>query len=204
MSPRRPVALPGADKDAVRRHLVDAAAAVLRRRRTASVTVREIASEAGVASGLLYNHFADKAELIAAAVIERGPAFAADDTGPLSRPGESTVADNLHGYATQAMEAVRDVLPVILTAPPELIHRIAAAVHAGSNPHLAARSHLSRYLRAEQQLGRVRADADADIAALLIVGALHELVIFANLGGPTEDDAVMLRRIVDAVTRSIT
>lgn len=168
------------------------------------MTVREIAKEAGVAAGLLYNHFADKDELLAMALLERGPAFASGGVGPLSEPGSSTVVDNLHEYAMAAIVVLRDVLPVVLTATPALMGRIAGAIHSGSNPHIAARAKVGEYLRAEQRLGRVRADADVDIAALLISGALHETALFAGLGAPPQDDEVVVRRIVETVTAAIT
>lgn len=57
-------------KEAVRKALLDAATRLLARRGPASVSVREIATEAGVNHGLVHRHFGSKEGLLSA-VLER-------------------------------------------------------------------------------------------------------------------------------------
>ncbi|MFD0630342.1 helix-turn-helix domain-containing protein [Catenulispora yoronensis] len=64
MSPRPAAVLRGGDQD-LRAHLIATAAAVIARRGTAGLSVREIAKEAKVADGVLYNYFDGKDDLIA-------------------------------------------------------------------------------------------------------------------------------------------
>src|SRR6266508_161567 len=72
MSPRRAHAVlgraghdPGA---ALREHLIDTAEKLLAERQVSSITTRDIARTAGVSDGVLYNYFADKHELVVAAL----------------------------------------------------------------------------------------------------------------------------------------
>lgn len=203
MSPKRPVALPDADKAAVRRHLVAAAARVIARRRTANITVREIATEADVASGLLYNHFADKDDLVAAALLERGPGVDEDDRSLAGLAGQSTVEDNLFEFAVRTFAVMRDVLPIVFSASPAMRARVAAAFNRGGSPQLVAQAIVSDYLNAEMRLGRIRADADTDTAAVLLWGALHGAAVTDTLGVPPAGDPESLRRIVRGVVASV-
>src|SRR5262245_31694434 len=54
-----------------RTRLIDAAQRVMSRRGVAGATTKEIAAEAGVAEGTIYNHFADKLDLCLAVVRRR-------------------------------------------------------------------------------------------------------------------------------------
>lgn len=58
--------MPGSMRD----RILAAAVSVMRERGVAHTTTKEIARVAGVAEGSIYNHFADKAELVAASMTE--------------------------------------------------------------------------------------------------------------------------------------
>ena len=62
---------PAQGRDAVRAALLDAAAALFSARGPASVSVRDIAAQAGVNHGLVHRHFGSKQALVAG-VLERG------------------------------------------------------------------------------------------------------------------------------------
>ena len=69
MSPRRAAALRGAgDGQNLREHLIAAAERLISSRGSAALTVREIAREAAVADGVLYNYFDGKEDLLANAL----------------------------------------------------------------------------------------------------------------------------------------
>jgi AcrR family transcriptional regulator len=175
MSPRRAQAVrrrAGQDPGtALREHLVDTAGQLLAERQVSTVTTRDIARAAGVSDGVLYNYFADKHELIVAALVRRYSALMTKfDTGP-PVPGNGTVEENLTAYAVASLDLVAETLPVAsgLLSEPELLHRFIAAIHQEPfGPH-RLRQPISDYLTAEQGLGRL-GDFDVDAAVALVMG----------------------------------
>jgi AcrR family transcriptional regulator len=202
MSPRRPGALPDDDTDGVRRYLLECCSRVLLRRRTADITVREIAAEARVATGLLYNHFEDKDDLVIAAILERGPAF--EGAALSGRAGTRSVAENLTEYARESLGVMRDVLPLVMTLKPAILTRLTTRIHASGSPLEAARQGVAAYLLEEQRLGRISQEADVETSAMVLTGALHELALFGTPGADDSDDAALVDRVVATVMRGLT
>ncbi|MFD0691473.1 TetR/AcrR family transcriptional regulator [Actinomadura fibrosa] len=179
MSPRRAAALRGGDRT-LREHLIGTAERLIAERGTAGLTVRTIAREAGVADGVLYNHFADKEELLALAL--RAHAVAVRRGLPaLPVPGEGTVEANLRAHIEHGTALHARLLPALagLVGRPEVLARFAAL----DDPDVNWRDRLGAYLRAERDLGRLPADARVDAATAMIVGVCHEPVLSALLGG---------------------
>lgn len=176
MTPRKPAT--ARDGEPLSAHLVAAAERLLSRHGAAGLTVRAIAKEAQVADGVLYNHFADKEELIALALqahvrsVERS-------LPPLpAAAGSGTLKDNLRAYVSYGLAMHLAILPAFagLVAHPKILHRFAElSMPAEQGPPL--RAALTAYLRAEQALGRLAPEADPDAAATMIVGACHELIL---------------------------
>ncbi|MGI5271303.1 TetR/AcrR family transcriptional regulator [Nonomuraea sp. CA-218870] len=126
MSPRRAAAVPGSET--LPGHLIAAAERLIARDGAAGLTVRAIAKEARVADGVLYNHFADKEELIARALlahvrtVERG-------LPPLPRgPGEGDLETNLRAYVDYGVALHLAILPAFagLLGRPDILARFAA------------------------------------------------------------------------------
>ena len=69
MSPRKPAVLRDRDGENLREHLIRTAARLLDERGSAGLAVRDIAREAQVADGALYNYFEDKEDLLAQALL---------------------------------------------------------------------------------------------------------------------------------------
>jgi AcrR family transcriptional regulator len=166
--------------------LVASAARLIGRRGTVGLTVREIAEDAGLAQGALYNHFADKDELIVLGLREHVHSVLAGATVP--EPGSATVESNLRGFANYALSALSRLIPAFggVIGHPDLISRFAGHFRSvdGGIPGV-----LVRYLEAEQELGRVAPDADVQAAADLIMGACHQQILPALFQGsplPTE------------------
>jgi AcrR family transcriptional regulator len=169
-----------------RAQLVDAAERVLRTRGLTRATTKEIAREAGLAEGTLYLHFADKLDLVRAVHERLLPAFIEVVRHLPARAGSGTVEGNLTELARSALRLYRDVLPLgsSLFADPELLRRYRGLLAArGGGPHRAWEPVVA-YLRAEQRLGRVAADADPMAAALLLLGACQQLVFVELMTGP--------------------
>jgi AcrR family transcriptional regulator len=169
-----------------RAQLVDAAERVLRSKGLARATTREIAREAGCAEGTLYLHFADKLDLVRAVHEKLLPAFVEVVRHLPERAGTRTVEENLTDLAGWALRLYRDMLPLgsSLFADPELLGRFRDRLaERGGGPHRAWEPVVA-YLRAEQALGRVAADADPAAAALLLLGACEQLMFVELMTGP--------------------
>ena len=195
MSPRRAAAL-GTGRRTLREHLIATAERMISERGTAGLTVRAIAREAGVADGVLYNHFSDKEELLAHAL--RAHVEAVERTlPPLPEPGEATVEENLRVHVEHGMALHRRLLPALtgLLATPEVLAHF-ASLGAGED----WRDRLAAYLRGERDLGRLAPAAPVDAAVSMIVGACHEPVLSALLQGGDVEDPLPADTVDDLVT----
>jgi AcrR family transcriptional regulator len=179
MSPRKAAVLrTREDKRSLREHLIATAERMISEQGTAGLTVRAIARQAGVADGVLYNHFADKEELLATALrahvrtVER-------ELGELPEPGAGTVAANLRAHLTYGLALHRAVLPAFagLLANPTVLTKFAELDEHSQD----WRDRLTDYLHAEQDLGRLASGALVDAAAAMIVGICHETALSALL-----------------------
>lgn len=187
MSPRRAAALRGSDDTNLREHLIAIATRMIAAG-TVPLTVRAVAAEAGVADGVLYNHFDDKEDLLALALREHQRRVEAG-LGPLPEPGAGTLEANLRRHVEYGLALHRDVVPAFtrLLAQPKVLTRFAALEHDGPE----WRDRLRSYLRAERDLGRLPAGARTDAATALIVGVCHESVLsvlFATGEAPPPPD----------------
>jgi AcrR family transcriptional regulator len=174
MAPRRAAALRDEGDQSLREHLIATAERLIARRGTVGLTVREIAREARVADGVLYNHFADKEELLALAVLAHVRAVDAG-LAPLPPPGSGTVEANLSAHLERNLALHAAVLPAfagLLGQPGVLAQVTTLSSPAAGGREL--RDELADYLRAEQ---RLPATANVDAAATMLNGACHELVL---------------------------
>ncbi|MQY16163.1 hypothetical protein SRB5_63560 [Streptomyces sp. RB5] len=177
MSPRRPAVLRNdGGGQTLRDHLIATAARLIAERGTAGLTVRDIAREARVADGVLYNHFKAKEELLAQAL--RAHVRAVMETAPPApTAGEGEIAANLRAYTDSGLTVIARILPAFagLIGQPKVL----ALFHADGFPEGGGvfRTALADYLRAEQSLGRVSASASPEAAATMIMGACHELIL---------------------------
>jgi AcrR family transcriptional regulator len=160
----------------LREHLIAAAAGLIARGGTAGLTVRAIAREAGVADGVLYNHFADKEELLAIALLAHIRAVE-EGLGDPPAPGEGTIEANLSAHLTHQLTLQVEILPAFvgLVALPQVLARFSTlpASEKGADPQEALAAHLC----AERDRGRLRPDADVDTAAAVLAGACTGLVL---------------------------
>lgn len=197
MSPRKPAVLREQGGDDLRGHLIAAAARLIDQRGTAGLSVRDIAREARVADGVLYNYFADKEDLLAQALLAHVAAVMSSAPQLLPPAGTGTVAGNLRGFFEQGVVVLSRVAPAFagLLAQPKVLTRFHGMVggdaafsaapdgdhrDGGGDADGGGRGFgemLIRYLRAEQVLGRVDGTADTDAVAMLVVGAIHGQVL---------------------------
>ena len=129
MSPRKPAVLRDGDGQNLRDYLIATAARLIGERGSAGLGVRDIAREARVSDGVLYNYFADKEDLLAHALL------AHVGTVMTSRPrmppaGTGTVADNLRLFIDMGLDALARVVPAFagLLSQPKVLMRFHAMV----------------------------------------------------------------------------
>ena len=188
MSPRKPAVLRDGDGQNLREYLIETAARLIGERGSAGLAVRDIAREARVADGVLYNYFEDKEDLLAHALLAHVGTVMNAAPG-LPPAGTGTVAENLRAFIDGGIATLQRVTPAFagLIAQPKVLARFHAMVGgdpafdpASTDDTEAARDDgrglpdlLTTYLRGEQRLGRIRAGVDIGAAAALIVGAMH-------------------------------
>ncbi len=194
MSPRKADALRGRDAQNLREYLIATAARLIGERGTGAPTVRDIAREAKVADGVLYNYFEDKEDLLANALLAHVAGVMTSAPPLLPEPGTGDVADNLRRFIDGGLEVLTRVTPAFagLVTQPRVLARFHAMVggdaafgaETAAQPEEQESGHgrglpamLAAYLRAEQQLGRIAAAADIDAVVILIVGAIHGQVL---------------------------
>ncbi|MER5646010.1 helix-turn-helix domain-containing protein [Streptosporangium sp. NPDC002524] len=185
MSPRKAAALRDGEGDqTLREHLIAAAERLMARRGAAGLTVRDIAREARVADGVLYNHFAGKEELLALALHAHVRTVERELGERPTRAGSGTVEDNLRAYITQGLALHAAILPSFagLLGRPEVLVRFANLPNPMAGGR-GLREDLAVYLRAERDLGRLAPEANPEAAATMIIGACHELVLPHLLSG---------------------
>ncbi|HUA28003.1 MAG TPA: helix-turn-helix domain-containing protein [Streptosporangiaceae bacterium] len=117
------------DGPGLREYLIATAARLIGQRGSAGLAVRDIAREAQVADGVLYNYFEDKEDLLAhallahvAAVMQAAPRMPAAGTG--------SVQDNLRLFIDLGLETLTQVAPAFagLLSQPGVLGRFHAMV----------------------------------------------------------------------------
>jgi AcrR family transcriptional regulator len=207
MSPRKPAVLRDGDGGGgqdLREYLIATAARLIGQRGSAGLAVRDIAREAQVADGVLYNYFDDKDDLLAHALLAH-VASVMTAMPLMPEAGTGTVAENLGGFIATGMDTLKRVAPAFagLMSQPGVLVRFHAMV--GGSPAFGAAGSpddgtdggpqteavpqeeydgprglpdiLRGYLRGEQRLGRVGRAVDIEATVALVVGTVHGEVL---------------------------
>ena len=209
MSPRWAKATRGRVGDdpaiALREHLIDAAEKLLTSKQVGAITTREIARAAGVSDGVLYNHFADKHELMLAALMRRYAQSLSHFGTGLPEPGTATVEANLIAYAEAALDLVAQALPMVagLISDPVLLHRFIAEIHREPYGPDRLRQPIADYLTGEQHLGRL-GEFPTEAALSLMIGPTLMLGFTELVGGaPRETVVAAIPDIVHTLLRGL-
>jgi AcrR family transcriptional regulator len=207
MSPRKPAVLRDGDGGGardLREYLIATAARLIGQRGSAGLAVRDIAREAQVADGVLYNYFEDKDDLLAHALLAH-VASVMTAMPRMPEAGTGTVAENLGWFIATGMDTLKRVAPAFagLMSQPGVLVRFhamvggAAAFGAAGPPDGGDEEAqeerdgprglpdiLRGYLRAEQELGRVGRAVDIEATVALVVGTVHGEVLPRMLFAP--------------------
>jgi len=231
MSPRKPAVLRGGGGQDLREYLIVTAARLIDERGSAGLSVRDIARQAQVADGVLYNYFEDKEDLLAHALLAHVGAVM--NSAPRLPPaGTGTVAENLRLFIDTGLATLTRVVPAFagLISQPNVLKRFHAmvggdAAFAGEAASKAdpgrggpPASHdgdgqaglpaiLATYLHAERRLGRIDEAADVDATVTLVVGAIHgqilPRVLFSPPGSPITAPPGLAGRLAATVLSGI-
>src|SRR5215467_8958364 len=130
MSPRKPAVLREDSGQNLRDYLIATAARLIDQRGSAGLAVRDIAREAKVADGVLYNYFEDKEDLLVHALLAHVGSVMAGAPGLLPPPGEGTVAENLRVFIDGGIANLLRVTPAFagLISQPKVLTRFHAMV----------------------------------------------------------------------------
>ena len=109
MSPRKPAVLRGGDGRDLREYLIATAARLIDERGSAGLSVRDIARQAQVADGVLYNYFEDKEDLLAQALLAHVGTVMNAAPG-LPAAGTGTVAENLRLFIDTGLATLTRVV----------------------------------------------------------------------------------------------
>jgi len=130
MSPRKPAVLRDDSGQNLRDYLIETAARMIDQRGSAGLAVRDIAREAKVADGVLYNYFEDKEDLLVHALLAHVGNVMASAPALLPAPGECTVAENLRVFIDGGIANLLRVTPAFagLISQPKVLSRFHAMV----------------------------------------------------------------------------
>ncbi len=170
--------------------ILDAAAHVMHSRGLAYATTKEIARAAGYSEATLYKHFKDKSELLVAVLRERSSGFVPLMKALHDRAGEATVLETLAEVALAAIAWYEHGFPMLASVfsdPKILASHREGLRRQGAGPHKANEA-VAAYLGAEQRLSRVRAEADVDAAAGLLLGACFQYAFLSHMSGADVPD----------------
>ncbi|PCG86870.1 TetR family transcriptional regulator [Streptomyces sp. WZ.A104] len=174
------------DQKPARARIVDAAHDLMLSIGLARTTTKEIARAADCSEAALYKYFSSKEELFVTVLAERLPKLGNLLSGLAA--GEGGIEDHLTDIARQAALFYEQTFPMAasLYAEPQLKHRHEQGMRdLGTGPHRPIQQ-LDAYLRAEQDAGRIRADADTYAAASLLLGACAQRAFaYSTLPGGT-------------------
>lgn len=198
MSPRKAAAQ--RDGQSLHDLLIETAEKMIATHGTTGLTVRAIARQAGVADGVLYNHFSDKEELLARALLEHVQRTEAD-LGELPVAGEGTLDGNLRRHLEFGVALHRAIVPAFrgLAGRPSVLERFAEISERSGY----WRDRLVAYLREERALGRLAPESEVDAAAAVLVGFCHESVLGAVFPHTGPLDPPSLEAVVKTVLHGI-
>lgn len=179
-----------------REQLFAAAERVLLRDGPAALTSRAVTTEAGVAKGVLHRHFSDFDAFLLELVADRRARIDEEATQLHGQAGTRTVAENLTGGLMTLFSSVAVGIVALLIFRDDLRARLRATQPSGVPLLAEGVAMIASYLAAEQELGRIAAEADLDTLAATLIGTAH--LLFADRAASTTKESVL--RVVTSLT----
>ncbi len=185
----------------LRSHLVATTGHLLGEVPIAAMTTRGIARRAGVSDGVLYNHFADKNDLLVASLVERYATLLGAFEAEAQQVGDGNVESQLQAFARILchLEAEALLLGAGLLGDPELAKGFWGEIHRAPLGLERLRRPLRTYLEAQRTAGRVSSSIDIDATITLVFGA-SAMVALARRLNPGADGATLDTHLDAAVS----
>jgi AcrR family transcriptional regulator len=169
----------------VKEQLFQAAERVLFRDGPDGLTSRAITEEAGVAKGLLYNHFTDLDQFVAELVLDRARAAAQEAAALPILAGTGSVSANLIDASLSLLQSDALAIASIVMSRPSLMARLHEVAGGGPFSTLdEVERAFATYLEAEKKLGRITAETDTETLALTLVGTVHHIFLTKRATAP--------------------
>jgi AcrR family transcriptional regulator len=184
-----------------REQLFGAAERVLLREGPSALTSRAVTKEAGVAKGVLHRHFIDFDTFLAELVLDRIAQIDNQAAALRNCAGTGTVADNLTGALIDLFAPVALGILALVTSRHELLARLRHTTPRGIPILSETTTMIASYLTAEQQLGRITADADIDTLAPMLIGTGH--LLFAGREGTPPPAHAVHRAVTVAIAGAL-
>ena len=180
------------------KEILDAALAVFAERGYRNTTLEHVGEAAGVTKGAIYHYFANKEELLLRAIEHRREeAFGRieevlrDKAAPVSTRVRLIVRRWFGSLTKERLAVVTLLLQGIAHEAPDVFRRWLAG-----GP-IAAAKVIATLIREGQARGEFRRDADAEVAARLLVSGLLQQTVWQQYGDRVPDLTVAQDRLVD-------
>ncbi|MCU7724876.1 TetR/AcrR family transcriptional regulator [Actinoplanes sp. KI2] len=184
----------------VREQLFAAAERILLRAGPHALTSRAVTAEAGCAKGVLHKHFADFDAFLAELVMDRTARLETEAAELLGKAGTGTVAGNLRPVLDGLFGSVAVAIVSLVIFRDDLRTRLRELRGAPGLPLLTeAVAMISRYLEAEQDLGRVAPGADVTSVAGMLIGTGHLMFADRSATSPAPSSAEVDRMMAAAL-----
>ena len=179
--------------------ILDAALTVFAERGYRNTRLEDVGEAAGVTKGAIYHYFANKEDLLLRAIEQRSEeAFGRieeivrDKTAPVSTRLRLVVRRWFGSVTKERLAVVTLLLQGIAHEAPEAFRRWLAG-----GPTAAMRL-IATLVREGQERGEFRPDADADVAARLLVSGLLQQTVWQQYAESVPDAGIEQERLVDS------
>jgi AcrR family transcriptional regulator len=196
----------------MQKNILEATKRILESKGLSFATTKTIAKEARCSEGSIYNYFHDRAALLLDVFKESLPRFSEALGGLAFRVGEGTVEENLRGVFLIFLPFYRQVAPLMgsLFSDLGLLRDYQKILKASGKGPPISQNHLEAYLRAEQKLGRVRADADVSFYSELMLGSCFQRAfrekfmgsVSGNKADSQESDSIYAGKMAESMSRA--
>ena len=179
--------------------ILDAALTVFAERGYRNTRLEDVGEAAGVTKGAIYHYFANKEDLLLRAIEQRSEeAFGRieeivrDKTAPVSTRLRLVVRRWFGSVTKERLAVVTLLLQGIAHEAPQAFRRWLAG-----GPTAAMRL-IATLVREGQERGEFRPDADADVAARLLVSGLLQQTVWQQYAESVPDAGIEQERLVDS------
>jgi AcrR family transcriptional regulator len=178
--------------------LFEAADRILTSKGPEGITSRALTDEAGVAKGVLHNHFHDLDDFLVSYAVDRIAAAFARTESLMARVGKGSVVDNLTDAATDLFGSGALTVSALMSSRPGVFARAQEILNESGEGFDHLERSFAAYLDAEKMLGRVANGPDSRMLAFHLIASVHHL-FFVNGQQPVERRQV--RRTVSSLLR---